>query len=170
MKNPARSLSLVKPRSLSGSIFGTSSRKRGLVTQLLWVLTLVGSICHAEIYQWKDADGKTVFSERPPRDVKATVVKPKVSPASAEAIEKLKAQTAPKKEAGKEKKAAANKPEPTAEEKKANCEKSRQALTKLESSTRLRYKNDEGELAFLPEEQRQANIKTAQKNIAEWCK
>lgn len=136
------------------------------LTGLLWLAP-----CHAEIYQWKDANGKTVFSERPPLDIDATVVKPKTSPPSAAAIEKLKAQTAAPalKGTGTEKPKTAQKPEPTPEEKKANCEKSKQALVRLESSIRLRYKQENGGLAFLPEDRRQQQIKDSQKNISTWC-
>jgi Domain of unknown function (DUF4124) len=136
-----------------------------------FTLLLVALPASAEIYQWKDENGKTVFSERAPQGAKSTVVKPKTSPPSTAAIEKLKAQTAPPKQPAEDpaKNAADKAAEPTPEEKKANCAKSRATLTKLHDNPRLRYKQENGELAYLPEEDRQQRIKETEANIAKWC-
>ncbi len=128
------------------------------------------SAVSAEIYQWTDDNGQTVFSETPPPDAAHKVVKPKFGKESPAAIEKLKAHTAPSKGAQGDAGKTAEKPKaPTAAEKKANCAKGRDILTQLETSTRLRVKNEKGELSYLPEEERQKRIKDSQKSIQSWC-
>ena len=54
------------------------------------LLATFATLAPAEIYQWKDENGKTVFSERPPADGKASVVKPKTGKANSNAQEKLR--------------------------------------------------------------------------------
>ncbi len=127
------------------------------------------SAVSAEIYQWADENGQTVFSETPPPDAAHKVVKPKFGKESPAAIEKLKAQALAKVAQENAAKTAEKPKEPTPAEKKANCAKGRGILTQLESSNRLRVKNEKGELSYLPEEERQKRIKDSQKSIQSWC-
>ena len=128
------------------------------------------SAVSAEIYQWTDENGQTVFSQTLSPEAAHKVVKPKFGKESPAAIEKLKAQTAPPKGAQEDAGKTVEKPKaPTAAEKKANCAKGRDILTQLETSTRLRVKNEKGELSYLPEEERQKRIKDSQKSIQSWC-
>jgi hypothetical protein len=125
----------------------------------------------AEIYQWKDQDGQTVFSEAPPADAAHQVVKPKFARESPAAIDKLKAQTAPPREPAKGTNKTAEKPkEPTAEERKANCAKARSVKTQLETSTRLRVKDEQGNVAYISETERQKRMSDTEKSIQSWCK
>lgn len=139
---------------------------------LLLTITLViaAGQAGAEIYQWKDEHGQTVFSEKPPAGTAAAVVKPKTAPPSAAAIEKLKAQSAaPTVAADAEKKVATKPPEPTVKEAAANCAKAREVLSQLQTQNRLHYKQENGELGVLTEDQREERIKDSQASIASWC-
>jgi hypothetical protein len=155
-----------EPMNETFRILRTGAALMGLAALLLssaWPVS-------AEIYQWKDERGDTVFSQHPPRDVPSQVVNPHVSKPSAEAMEKLKAQTTPPPQPEAAPQAAAAAPEPSAAERKANCEKARKILSQLESSTRLRYVNEQGDLSFLSEDERQSRMKSAQESIKSWCK
>lgn len=137
------------------------------------VLALIASIVNAAIYQSKDAAGHTVFSASPPPGTASTLVKPKTSKASDAAIQKLKAATAPAKpkaDSEAEKKKSDTPPEPTAAEKKANCQKSRGILTQLQNSTRLQDYDEKKQLRFLTEDERQQRIKASEVSIKSWCK
>lgn len=126
----------------------------------------------AEIYQWKDENGQTVFSATPPPGAEHQVVKPKYGKESSEAIEKLKTRTAPKPPAdpATAKKEDKKPKEPTAKEKAANCAKAREVRQQLEESRRLRVKNEKGELSYISEEDRQKRVGDADKSIGAWCK
>ncbi len=150
--------------------------KRSFRTKLVQLLVgvsaiMVGSATSAEIYQWKDKDGQTVFSETAPPDAAGKVVKPKFGKESPAAIEKLKAQTAPPKVVPEGASKTAAKPkEPTVAEKKANCAKARDILTQLKTSTRLRVKDEKGEVSYVPEADRKKRVSDTQKSIDSWCK
>lgn len=140
--------------------------------RLLVTTNLIVGCCAAtaEIYQWKDKDGQTVFSERPSPDATQKIVKPKFGKESPTAIRKLKAQTAPSKVPTADSKQAAEKvKEPTPAEKTANCSKAREILNQLKTTNRLRAKDDKGVIVYLPEEDRKARLGDAQKSIKSWC-
>ncbi|MGH8597075.1 MAG: DUF4124 domain-containing protein [Gammaproteobacteria bacterium] len=125
-----------------------------------------------EIYRWQDANGQTVFSaEKPPHGTDATVVKINTAPPSSKsANETPQPPAADVKKKEPEKKVADAALNPTPAEMKANCAKSKEILTQLQNSNRLRYTQDNGELAYLTEEQRQQRIKDSQASVASWCK
>ncbi len=134
-------------------------------------LLIAATPCFAEIYQWKDADGHTVFSEKAPLNVEFKIVKPKTTPPSAAAIEKLKKQLAPPAapvaKSGQD--LAAAPAEPTPKEKKANCKTATEVLTRLQNTGRVRQRQENGEVVYLTEEERQQRVKDAQASVAKWC-
>ena len=145
----------------------------GLVWLAPIVLAVMVSTANAEIYKSIDAAGHVVFSASPPPGTASTLVKPKTSKASDAAIQKLKAATAPAKpkaDSDAEKKKSDTPPEPTAAEKKANCQKSRGILTQLQNSTRLQDYDEKKQLRFLTEDERQQRIKASEVSIKSWCK
>lgn len=132
-------------------------------------LTAVVAIAPAaQIYQWKDENGQTVFSATPPPQGAREVVKPRYAKESPEAIEQLRARTAPKEPA----QAAKTEPPkgPSAEEKAEKCRKAREIRTQLETSRRLREKNEKGELQYISEEERVRRVGETDKSIEAWCK
>ena len=136
-------------------------------------LALCASAANAAIYQWKDAAGHTIFSATPPPNAQSTIVNPKAGKASSEAIRKLKTATAPAtpKAAAAEKKKPDTPPEPTAAEKKANCQKARGILTQLQNSARLQdYDEKTKQRRFLTTDERQQRMKASELSIKSWCK
>lgn len=122
------------------------------------VALLIGTSASAEVCTWKDKDGKTVFSDKPPT---GAVTNSNCSGRSTSAA------TAPKTVAEKDldfkkrqkdsqDKAAKDEKEQTAAaDKKANCDKARQYLRTLESGERIGLRDDKGERYFMEDAQRE---------------
>ena len=136
---------------------------------------LVATFSHAQIYQWKDANGKTVISDKPPtgnvRDEKK--IEGKSSPPGATPQKTLadremdyrKRQQATQEHAEKTKKE-----ESAAAEKKDSCERVRRNLELLESGERVAVRDDKGERSFMDDEQRGREIAKARQTIQSTCK
>ena len=123
-----------------------------------------GSVA-AEVYRYRDADGRVVFSDTaPPPGVSAesTLMMP-ATPAPPVAPPSPMAPPAPEPSA-----AAADAHAVTAERAK-NCEKARDALARLEKSPRLRVRNAEGYYYYMDEEERARRIRAAEASEAAWC-
>ena len=137
------------------------------------LLATFATLAPAEIYQWKDENGKTVFSERPPADGKASVVKPKTGKANSNAQEKLRQDrerivpTAPEKDSAKNEEQALT---PEQEEQKARaCEQAQQALALLEQNNRPRYETADGKVAHMSAEMQAERVADAQDKVGKYC-
>jgi hypothetical protein len=152
-----------------------------LIAALLAILTASFS-AHAQIYQYKDASGKTVISDRPPpagaskaRTVSSEAASetkaPAESPASApktaadRELEFKKRQQAQKEGADK-----AQKEESDKAARKEDCERARRQLAALESGERIATRDDKGERVFIDDSARAAETDRTRKFIAETCK
>lgn len=144
-----------------------------MLTGLL--LAAFTTLAPAEIYQWKDEQGKTVFSERPPADGKAAVVKPKSGKANSNAQEKLRqdrerivpAAAAAGQAAGKQEKPGLT---PEQEEQKARaCEQAQQALALLQQNNRPRYETEDGKVAHMSEDMQAERIADAEDKVGKYC-
>ena len=114
--------------------------------------------CIAQVYQWKDAEGKTVFTDSPPPGVKARAVSKGGEQDAPSAIAPLNGDKKPdaKKanpEKDKEAKAAAEKRELALRE---YCDSARNRLTELNSGMRIGAMDSNGERYVLTDEQRSA--------------
>ncbi|BBF84140.1 hypothetical protein DLM_0470 [Aquitalea magnusonii] len=122
----------------------------------------------AEVYQYVDANGKTVFSDQPPPGAKAKPLNVRAyAPASAPAkavkgsplsdIDKknaeISAENAKVKEQNKK----------VAQE---NCKRARDNLTSLQQNGRIRMP---GSTALATDSQRTALLQQAQQDVQSWC-
>lgn len=163
-----------------------------LRTALLLAL-VVALPAQAQIYHYKDASGKTVISDRPPPPGKAPG---KTYPAAGGASEGAPvtngasetSEASPSPTAGpktlaerelefkkrqKEQKEAADKAQKEAAKqatRKDECERAKRQLQVLESGERVTMRDEKGELVFIEDEQRAAEINRTRKHIAEACK
>lgn len=141
----------------------------------LCALLGLGPTVQAEIYQYRDENGKTVFSERPPpkgADVK--VVKPKIGRASAGAAEKLQQDRERIVPAADTSTTAAGKKKaeltPEQEEQKARaCEQAQQALALLQSNNRPRYETEDGKIAHMSTDMQAERIADAEEKVGKYC-
>ncbi len=141
---------------------------------------LFGALCvtavgaQAEIYQYKDENGKTVFSERPPpKGAEAKIVKPKTSRPAADAANKLqqdRERILPPEQTDAKPADEKRVPTPEQEEQKARaCEQARQALALLRENNRPRYKTEDGQIAHMTPEMQAERIADAEEKIGKYC-
>ena len=141
----------------------------------LAVLLAATTTANAEIYQWKDANGKTVISDKPPtgntQPQKTFASDSSTSNAAApkttadKDLDFRKRQKEAQESADK-----ANKEQAAAAANKENCDSSRRHLKSLESGERISMTDDKGERYFLDDAQRTQEIAKIRQNIQANCK
>ena len=128
----------------------------------------------AEVYKWKDAQGRTIISDTPQPGKKATAI-PSARPEPAAADSSMKTpddQALEFKKRQEEREAAEKKQaeETAAATRNAGyCERLRRNLGMLESGTRVAQSNEKGEIEYIDDQQRQAEISRVRQNIQENC-
>lgn len=143
---------------------------------LLLACLLLPLTAAAQMYSWKDANGKIQYSdEPPPGKVQARKVAPPSAP-SADAAERRKeaadkdVEARKKQKEAKESAAKADKEKSAAEDKRVNCEKARGQLQAIESG-QVRFTTDaKGERVALDGAVRDAEIASARRAVDSWCK
>lgn len=136
---------------------------------------LANTLANAQIYQWKDANGKTVISDKPPvgnvRDERK--IDAKAPPASAlqqKSVADQEMDFRKRQQETQDKSEKAKKEENAAAEKKDNCERTRRNLEMLESGERLALRDENGERTFIDDSQRQKEIAKARQTLESSCK
>jgi hypothetical protein len=138
----------------------------------------------AQMYKWKDANGRTRYGDTPPPGVDATRMRGPSSyapPAAAgdakngkgdkkdkpltpeQAFEKRQ-----KERADADEKSAKERAE--AESKRVNCEQAQAQLRSIDSGQRMATINAAGERVYLDDDQRAAARSRAQQAVGDWCK
>ncbi len=139
---------------------------------IIFICALLASLSlQAKIYEYKDAQGETHFSQEPPADGNAVVVKPRIGPATHDST------TTPstdKKETTETSTNTQEKKEPldaqTLEAYKINCERSKQYLQEIESKPRIRLQDSKtGIVTFLTDEQRTQEIIKTKAAVQKFC-
>ena len=141
---------------------------------------------HAQTYQWKDNNGRTVISDRPPpgtaRTKRAIGEAPPATdfvetPASSEKKAEAPKTTAEKdlefkkrQQEAREKAEKAEKEQVAAREKQANCENARRNLAALESNQPVASLDEKGERQAMDTNQRNQEMERARRFMAESCK
>lgn len=137
---------------------------------------LLSVTASAQMYSWKDANGKTQYSDTPPAD--KTPARKLAAPAapSSDAVDKRKAAAdkemdARKKQTDGQKTAAqAEKDKADAENRRINCDKARVNLQAIQSGE-VRFTLDaKGERVALDGAVRENEIANARKVTDSWCK
>lgn len=152
-------------------------------TLLCFSSLLLAFSAQGQIYEYKDASGRTVYSDQPPP---ATVTKSRTVAKEAaretEAPAAAKAGDPPKSAADRElefKKRQKERQEATAKAdkeaadkaaRKEDCERAKKSLQLLESGERVAVRDDKGERAFLDDNQRAAEADRARKAVADLCR
>lgn len=145
---------------------------------------LIALPAQAQIYKWKDAQGRTVISDTPQPGAGKQVPVVRQAPAAAQdaAEGEPAAAAGPKSWAEKdlefrqrqqEKRASAEKAakeKAEADQRRDNCNRAREQQRILESGQRISRMKEDGEREFISDQQRQQEIERAIKNVQEWCK
>ncbi len=136
--------------------------------------TLAATTLHAQVYEWKDENGKTIYSDQAPvgnvRDLR------KIDSGSSSASSPAQKSTADREmefrkrqkeaqenaeKAGKEQSASATKGE--------NCANARRQLQALESGERIAMRDDKGERYFMDDAQRSQEIAKMRQAAQSYC-
>lgn len=138
------------------------------------VLATTAMCVSAQVYEWRDEQGRRIYGDMPPVGVDATLVRgatpartPDPDAASAAAERELQ-----RREAQSERTEAAAQEaverERAAERERA-CGQARGQLVALESGQRLARFNEQGEREFLTDEQRTEEIERTRRFITDNC-
>ena len=138
-------------------------------------LLLCCSMAHAETYKWTDTNGEVVYGQFPPKDVKAELVKSPAK-ASSSAKEEIKA-FEDQKQAELDQSKKLEEDQKIQDQKlekmniwKANCQTSKNKLTSLKEKPKVRKTDAFGQLSVMPEDELQAKISQAEKDVEIFCK
>lgn len=128
----------------------------------------------AAMYKWVDEDGRTHYSQYPPPDRDYEALQPPPPPASdagqaQQELEDLLQRQDEQRQARDQAEQKAAESEQQAEQRRKNCEAARHNLEILTTGGRKRITGADGVARYLPEEERQAKIAEAQKQIEEYC-
>lgn len=140
------------------------------------VLLAATAAAQAQIYQWQDANNKTIISDRPPPTNSARQQKKFAADAPDSPAAKAPTQADREMDFRKRQKDAREKAEKTeaeqraASEKQEACSSARRALQVLESGERLAMRDSAGERYFLDDTQRAQEIERTRQAVQANCK
>lgn len=136
---------------------------------------LATTAVNAQIYQWKDENGKTVISDKPPvGGARSSRKIESEAPAASAAPQKTTADREmdfrKRQQEAQDKNDKAQKEQAAAADKKENCDRARRYLDSLQSGERIALRDDKGERYYMEDAQRQQEIAKAQQTVQESCK
>lgn len=142
---------------------------------LLAAVAAIAVSAHAQIYQWKDENGKTVISDKPPVGAVQTQKKfgAGTSSTSAPAQKSLAEREMDFRKRRKESQDLAEKTrkeEAAAADQQENCNNARRQLQLLESGERVALRDEKGERYFMDDAQRSQEIAKARSFLESNCK
>lgn len=125
------------------------------------------------MYKWVDEEGNTHYTQQPPPDgIAAETVQPPPGVDTEQAVKELTQEQEQLKKLEenriKQEEELAKQTELDAQ-KKENCRISRDRLSSLQNSGRVRAVDEEGNVTRITEEEHQSRIKEVQENIKKYC-
>lgn len=121
----------------------------------------------AEVYTWKDAAGRTVYSDQPPPGQKASRMDVKVTPAPVSPPVKGDASAPAAAKAGEKTDLAKQAEELNRKIRAENCLRAKNNLSGLQLNGRIRLP---GSNALASDTQRNDMIRQSEQDVATWCK
>jgi hypothetical protein len=140
------------------------------VTALLAVTAV-----NAEIYQWKDENGKTIISDKPPvgsvrQQQKIVSDTPPSNASTPKTAADKEMEFRKRQKETQENSDKASKEQMASAEKKESCDNARRHLQVLESGERISMRDDKGERYFLDDAQREQDIAKTRQVVQANCK
>lgn len=136
---------------------------------LMCVLGVAATMAAAQVYKWKDAEGKTHFSDVPPLPGQS---KNDVETMRGGAVSSINTPKAPPIVSRSAEQASAAQASAVAAQAQKDPKVCQQAQTRkkfLQTGQMVKAVNDKGEVEFLSDERRQAEIADADKAIQTFC-
>jgi hypothetical protein len=138
------------------------------------VLLFALSAGNAQIYQWKDDNGKTTISDKPPlgavHDERKIDAPPPGNAAAQKSLADRDFEFRQRQKEAQENADKARKQQAAASERSEYCESARRQLKALESGERLAMRDDKGERYFMDDAQRQQEAEKTRQLIAQNCR
>ena len=129
----------------------------------------------ADLYKWKDAQGKVHYTDQPPT-VKAQIIKnsePGQAAITSQATQALDAKDQADQKRRKEAEDARAKAEKEAEQarvQRENCAKARSNLSTLQNSPRVYTTDAAGQRTYMDDAARARELANSQKAVSDFCK
>ncbi|HSH30492.1 MAG TPA: DUF4124 domain-containing protein [Thiohalobacter sp.] len=147
---------------------------KSLLRTLLPLTLLFSTGLPAAMYKWVDENGQTHYSQYPPPDREYEALAPPPPPASdagqaQQELEQLLQRQDEQRQAREQAEQEAAAAGRQAEQRQQACAAARHNLEILTTGGRKRITGPDGVARYLPEEERQAKIAEAQKQIEEYC-
>ncbi len=143
------------------------------------LLILISTTSIAGIYKWTDAEGNVHYGQQRPRNTSSEKMKvPQYAPTDTSTYKRpaLQIDDAKNKNTAADGEQKTDKPEKvdkTKTEKKrrlAECKQVRQKLATMESKSRVRSKDKDGNIRYLSPEEKEARMASNRKKLAKYCK
>lgn len=135
---------------------------------------IVAGLAQAAMYKWVDENGVTQYTQYPPPNRKVEVMAPPPPPAEDPEVAQKKLEATLQKQ-NEQREAATTageeqaKTTEQAKQREKNCQAARSNLEKLTTGGRKRVIGADGVASYLTEEDQQARIDKAKKQIEEFC-
>lgn len=145
-----------------------------LVSASLAALLVISAPAAAKLYKWVDENGVTQYTAYPPlkgnfKELKKPA-KPAVAPAKAQSdLEKRLENFNKRRDDSAKSKAESSKKAAEAADSKANCAKAKKNLDYYTTHPRVKFKDKDGNVVFLGEEQRQKKMQDIRDVIKKVC-
>ena len=145
-----------------------------LVAVCLASLLAMSTPAAAKLYKWVDENGVTQYTATPPpkadfKELKEPP-KPAVPPAKAKTdLEQRIEDFNKRRDEGAKSKAEADKKAAELAQQKADCAQAKTNLSYYETHTRIKFKDKDGNITFLGEDQRQAKMQEIRDRIKKLC-
>jgi hypothetical protein len=170
-RHPAEAGGLVRRPPIIRSRNEASAMITLAKTALLALLTLGAAAAGADVYKWTDDGGVMQYTQSPPEDRPFTVVKQQRSPVPSSAPQGSMPSAQPEVDGGDTATPVATAAtESVTEAKQHNCELARQNLDVLSTKTAILLSDPvSGERRRLSDDERQQQIRQAERDIAYFC-
>lgn len=137
-------------------------------------LFCLSAVANAQIYKWVDENGNMQFSQFPPEDQVAETIeiktaKPVDTEGAQKEIDDLITSQEDAAKAAEEAQAEAEAAEKEQAAKAENCRIARANLTNYQNNPGRRVSDENGNITYIKEEDRQAKMKEFQAQIDEFC-
>lgn len=128
------------------------------------VLAMAAVCASAQVYEWRDAQGRLIYGDMPPVGVDARLIRGAATQSAPDT-----GQRAPQREAERDETPEETIARGLAAVRDQACAQARSQLALLESDQLIARMNEQGEREFLTDEQRAEELGHTQRFIAENC-
>jgi len=140
-------------------------------------LALVATLAWGgEIYTWKDASGKTHYSDTPPPGAATKKMRGGAQPGNStpsttsKSVAEQDMEFRKRQQASEKGRAQVEQEKSSSDEARNNCEQAKRQLQALESGQRMSRVNEAGENIPMDDEARAKEIEQTRKSVQSWCK